>query len=47
MIIEGMTPNEVKLYEMDNAVPIGYDFTFPAGTAWHASPRRKGEELVG
>jgi 2,3-bisphosphoglycerate-dependent phosphoglycerate mutase len=46
MIIEGMTPNEVKLYEMDNAVPIGYDFTFPAGKAWDASPRRKGEALV-
>jgi 2,3-bisphosphoglycerate-dependent phosphoglycerate mutase len=46
MIIEGMTPDEVKQYEMDNAVPIGYDFSFAADKAWAVSPRRKGEELL-
>ena len=46
MIIEGMDPDQIKQYEIDNGVPIRYSFTFPVGKAWQVTPRTSGEQLL-
>lgn len=45
MLIEGQTLEQIKDYEIPNAVPIKYDFTFQEGKEWKVEDKLVGQEL--